>query len=117
MNIITTIFEILISFILEHEDDEHKLEMCKKILKHFRKLDKDGLNGWEIATKSLKDSVYSIYQQRGYVAFLKVLLLILSKNTPLFMKWCKDIEKAELFKNNEIKKCRRFLFKSFLEFF
>ena len=92
------VLKILIMFLFEHEDDDHRFAMAKRILKYFRNLEKNGQNGWNIVASFIKGkNIQSQTKMKIVVSFFNALLLIFSKNSSLFMEWFKDVEKSGIF--------------------
>lgn len=98
VKILSTIFDILISFIFENNDDQSQFKITKKILNQFSNLDKNGQNGWELILTALKnaDEKYSHWFLYNLVLFLSSLSLVLSKNSSLFNDWYTEVEKVGL---------------------
>lgn len=86
-------FDILISFLFQYDDDEHRLDVSKKILKYFLDLEREGMNGWEVIHSFIKNTKKITWCFiSSFRAFLNGLLLVISKNASLFMGWLQDME-------------------------
>lgn len=95
--IFTKIFEILILFLFEYEDEDIRLKISKNILKYFHELDRDGQNGWDIITSFLINNENRCQISNHFSAFLKSLLLIFNKNSSIFIEWYQEMSKVGLF--------------------
>lgn len=94
-SIFECILNILILFLCEYDDDEHRFAISKQILNYFFELNVNGENGWEIIP-FLLESEYDESFFNDFISFIKVLLLIFSKNASLFMEWYREIERNGL---------------------